>query len=133
MRYTLTLEFPSAAEMVAYLASSSDHGITAKSVTEDAPAKPTKAAKVDKATTAADEPAELVYETDVRPHVVNLSKTHGRDAALEVVSKFSNEDDEPCANAKDVQASDWPLLVKRVKAAQAKLDKAKAAAEAEED
>lgn len=132
-KHTLMLEFESANELIAYLQSPapSKAKATVTTTDDDAPAKAKPKAKPAPAET--DDDAGLVYEDDVRPHVVKLSKVHGRDAALEVVSTFENADGDPCENAKDVQPADWAALVTKVKKAQVRLDKAKAAAEDADD
>lgn len=71
----------------------------------------------------------LDYDSDVRPLVVKLSKAHGREAALEVISEFEDESGEACTKAQEVVEADWPELVKKVKAAQRRLDRAKQDAE----
>jgi hypothetical protein len=80
-------------------------------------------------TSTAEKPKEeekaLVYEDDVRPFVLKLSKDHGREAALEVTLQFEDADGKPCENAKHVQTADWAKLVAAVKGAQTRLDKAK--------
>ena len=105
-------------------------------IAEDAPApkskaKPKAAADEDepapkpKAKPKAAEPDDdaLDYETDVRPAVVSLSKDHGRDAALEVLEKFTNPaTDEPCTKGQEVAPEDYPALLKAIKKARAKLD-----------
>ena len=78
-----------------------------------------------------DDDGALDYDTDVRPLVVKLSKTHGREAALDVVSQFETPEGEPATKAQEVQEQDWPALIRKVKARHAKLDKEKAAAEDE--
>lgn len=75
---------------------------------------------------------EMVYATDVQPHIVKLSKVHGREAAVDILGEFEDEDGNACASGKTVQPADWPALVKKVQARQKKLDKAKAAAAEDE-
>lgn len=75
----------------------------------------------------------LDYDKHVRPVAVKLSKTHGREAALDVLSAFDTADGETCANAKDLQPTDWAAAVKKLEARQKKLDKEKAAAAADDD
>lgn len=59
---------------------------------------------------------ELDYEADVRPVVVQLSKDFGREAALEVLGKFTNEaTDEPCTKGQEVSEKDWAKLLKEIK------------------
>lgn len=82
----------------------------------------------------ADDDDGLDYDTDVAPLIAALSNAHGKPAAREVLAMFTNpETDEPATKAPQIAKADWPELVKQTKAAHRKLDKAKAAAEADED
>lgn len=63
------------------------------------------------------------YQTDIRPHVVGLSKDHGREIALEVLEKFTNPvDGEPCTKGDQVDPEDYEKLLKAIKRKRAELD-----------
>lgn len=126
--YTLTIQFDTAEDLQAYLDARAAK--TAPATTEAKVVKAVKEAIKPKPTETVDEDT-LVYADHVQPLVVKLGQTHGKPAALEVLGNFEDEDGNACTKATQVAEGDWPALIKKVKAAQKKLDAAKAAAEDE--
>ena len=99
---------------------------------EDEPApKPKAAAKKPAPPSEDDEDGALDYAKDIRPHVIALGETHGRDAAVEVCGQFEDEDGNACTKGQQVQEKDWPAFLEAVKKAKRRLDRAKADAEDE--
>lgn len=63
------------------------------------------------------------YETEVRPKVVALSKDFGRDAAMEVLGRFTNPaTDEPCTKGAEVDPADYPKLLSDLKKERKRLE-----------
>jgi len=83
---------------------------------DDEPAPPKKPPVKKAPVEEDDEPTGLDYATEVKPHVVKLSKDHGREVALEVLEKFTNPaTDEPCTKGAEVDPADYEKLMKAIK------------------
>lgn len=68
--------------------------------------------------------AGLDYETEVRPHIVKLSKDHGREAAAEILEQFKNPaTGKPCTKGQELDEADYDEALKLVLDEQKRLDK----------
>lgn len=124
--YTLTIQFDTAEDLQAYLSPKDK-----PAAVEAKPAGKTKPAAVEPKPAPDDD--ALDYATHVQPVVAKFGTAHGKDAARDVLAGFEDESGEPCTKATQVAESDWPALIKKIKAAHKKADAAKAAAEADDD
>lgn len=90
---------------------------------EDEKPAPKKKAPAKKPAADDDDDSGYDYQKDIRPHVVGLSKDHGREVALEVLEKFTNPvDDEPCTKGDQVAPEDYDRLLKLIAKKRAQLE-----------
>lgn len=78
-----------------------------------------------------DEEPALDFAKDIRPHLIALGETHGRDEAVKVCGQFEDANGDACTKGQQVQPKDWPAFLEAVKKAKRRLDRAKADAEDE--
>lgn len=135
MRYSITLEFDNQSDLsnfVDTLEGLDGYGAPTPAKTIVKKKKPVEVAEDDepapkpkakpKAKPAEDDEG-LDYETEVRPHVVGLSKDHGRDVAVEVLSDFENPaTGDAATKGQEVDPADYPRLLKAIKKKRAELD-----------
>lgn len=105
MKHTLTLEFDSAADLIAYMGGP-----------KAGAAAPKNAAPKPPETTDEDESGGIEYET-VSALVVRLSKEKGRDVAINFLKTFKNPaNKKPATKGAEIAPADYPRAVEEAEA-----------------
>lgn len=117
MKHTLTIEFDSAEELAAYLG----NGAAAAPSAEEAKASKGSAKNASKDTAAKTAPSveeavtSFSYE-QISAKVLEVSKTKGRDAAVNLLGAYKAEDGTTCTKGAQVQPSDYDDLMEKAEA-----------------
>lgn len=125
MKHTLTIEFDSAADLAAFLSGNANDapnaGAAKASAASAGGASSGTAAKKAAGQKAPVEPepagseSQFTYE-EISAKVLEVSKTKGRDSAVNLLGQYKAEDGTTCTKGAQVQPSDYDDLMEKAEA-----------------